>query len=235
MSEHPSGPAFVAGATGYTGRAVVAALRASGRETYAHVRPDSGALPRWRRDFGALGALVDTTPWETAALTRRLAELRPSAVFALLGTTRHRGSTDGGTYESVDYGLTAMLLEAVRAAELRPRFVYLSAIGVRPGGRQGSYMEVRWRFEQALVHADVPYTIARPSFITGPDREDSRPMERLGAGLGDAVLGLVGVLGGRALEARLSSTTSEVLGPALARLAFDPAAANTIAEGAALR
>lgn len=227
--------AFVAGATGYTGRAVVAALRGAGCTVHAHVRPDSSSLERWRGEFGALGAKVDTTPWDAAALAERLAELRPGAVFALLGTTRQRGAKDGGTYETVDFGLTAMLLEAVQKADLRPRFVYLSATGVRPGGRPGSYMEVRWRFEQALMRSGVPYTIARPAIITGPDREGSRPMERLGASVGDGLLGLVGALGGRGLEARFRSTTAGRLGAALSRLAFDPAAANTIAEGGVLR
>ncbi|MBA3548122.1 MAG: hypothetical protein H0T76_16695 [Nannocystis sp.] len=38
--------AWVAGATGYTGRALVAALRAQNITTHAHVRPDSPALER---------------------------------------------------------------------------------------------------------------------------------------------------------------------------------------------
>lgn len=227
--------AFVAGATGYTGRAVVAALRRAGLETLAHVRPDSSALARWQAEFGALGATVDTTPWSVEALTRTFERARPTRVFALLGTTRHRGAKDGGTYASVDYGLTAMLLAAAKAAGLAPRFVYLSSMGVGPGGRRDSYLEVRWRFEQELIASGLPYVIARPSFITGPDRDESRPMERFGAGLGDAVLGLAGALGGRGLRDKYASTTAEILGGALVRLARSPTAANTIAEGAALR
>lgn len=227
--------AFVAGATGYTGRAVVAALRRAGAETLAHVRPDSSALARWQAEFGALGATVDTTPWSVEALTRTFERTRPTSVFALLGTTRRRGAQDGGTYASVDYGLTAMLLAAVKAAGIAPRFVYLSSMGVGPGGRRDSYLEVRWRFEQALIASGVPFVIARPSFITGPDREESRPMERIGARVGDAVLGLAGALGGRGLRDKYGSTTAEILGGALVRLARSPSAANTIAEGADLR
>ena len=209
MSSHSL--AFVAGATGYTGRSVVMALRDAHVSTLAHVRPDSASLGRWRQSFSALGATVDTTPWDLAALTQTFATRRPTVVFGLLGTTRHRGAADGGTYESVDYGLTAMLLDAALAAGIRPRFVYLSSLGVRDGGSPGSYLEVRWRFEQKLIASGLPYVIARPSFITGPDREESRPMERFGARMGDGVLGLVGALGGRSLQARFASTTAEIL------------------------
>jgi nucleoside-diphosphate-sugar epimerase len=78
---------FVAGATGLTGRAVVAELRARGWSAIAHVRPDSGALESWRANFDAIGAEIDTTAWEQDALTATLRERAPSVVFALLGTT----------------------------------------------------------------------------------------------------------------------------------------------------
>jgi uncharacterized protein YbjT (DUF2867 family) len=226
--------AFVAGATGYTGRAVVAALRARGVPTAAHVRPDSPQLERWRADFGALGAEVDATPWDAEALTATFRARRPTLLFALLGTTRTRAAREGASYETVDYGLTAMLLRAALAADLRPRFVYLSAAGVGPRAA-GAYMQVRWRFERELAASGVPYTIARPSFITGPDRDEDRPAERFAARASDGLLALAGALGGRKLRDRYHSTTNAVLGEALVRLALDPAAANSIAEGAALR
>lgn len=226
--------AFVAGATGYTGRAVVSALRARGLATRAHVRPDSRELPRWRSQFEGQGAEVDTTPWTLPAFTEAFAARPPALLFALLGTTRHRSAQEGASYETVDYGLSHLLLEAALAAGARPRFVYLSAVGARPG-RRGSYMEVRWRFERELIASGLPYTIARPSFITGRDRDEDRPMERLGASVGDAALSLAAALGGRALRDRYAATTPEILANALVRLALDPAAANTLAEGADLR
>ena len=65
-------PVCVAGATGLTGREVVAQLRQRGVPTVAHVRPDSPRLDEWRARFEALGATVDTTPWAPDPLTRRL-------------------------------------------------------------------------------------------------------------------------------------------------------------------
>ncbi len=222
-----SGRAFVAGATGYVGREVVAALRAAGVETVAHVRPDSPRLAEWTRRFAALGATVDSTPWEEAPLRDRLVALTPTHVFALLGTTRARAraadqaGAPAADYEAVDYGLTAMLLRAAQAVGPRPRFVYLSAAGVREG-TGNAYLAARVRVERELRGAGVHYVIARPAFVTGDDREESRPAERWGAMVGDAALAVVGRLGGRALEARWSSITGASLARGLVRVAFDP-------------
>ena len=94
--------AFVAGATGYTGREVVRVLRESGVSTVAHVRPDSPRLAEWRARFGALGAEVDTTPWDAPAMATTLARVQPAIVFALLGTTRRRAraAAERGAAES---------------------------------------------------------------------------------------------------------------------------------------
>ncbi len=230
--------AFVAGATGYTGREVVRALRARGVETAAHVRPDSASLAAWRERFAGQGASLDTTPWEPAAMAETLRRLRPDLVFALLGTTRARGRVAAArgavdTYESVDYGLTRLLLDAAVAAGHGPRFVYLSSVGVGPGSRN-PYLAVRARLEADLRASGLPFTIARPSFITGPDRDEDRPMERLGAGAVDAVASALGALGLRSVE-RWRSTTPGTLAGALVRLALDPAAAGRVVESEALR
>ncbi|MEX2467254.1 MAG: NAD-dependent epimerase/dehydratase family protein, partial [Gemmatimonadota bacterium] len=121
--------AFVADATGYTGRSVVPTLRARGIEAVAHVRPDSRSLAHWRTVFTSQGASVDTSPWSPQGIAGAMASHRPDFVFALIGTTAKRGKVDGSTYESVDYGLTVMLLEAAAAMEPRHCFVYLSVAG----------------------------------------------------------------------------------------------------------
>lgn len=240
--EIPGG--FVAGATGYVGRVVVAELaRDAGTEraarVVAHVRPDSSALAAWRVRFNALGAAVDTTLWDEDAMAATLARVRPAAVFALLGTTRRRAAASGDTYESVDYGLTALLFRAtVRAAATAsaapPRFVYLSALGANAGSRN-PYLAARGRFEAELRAGPLPWTVVRPSFITGPDRAESRPMERLGAAALDTLLAPVTLLGGRRIADRYRSITGAALARQLVRLAADPAAAGRVVEGDALR
>ncbi len=234
--------AFVAGATGYTGQRVVTALRGRHIDTVAHVRPDSADLARWTGRFKDLGASIDTTPWDDGAMAATLARLRPTLVFALLGTTRARmravaargGDPDEAGYEAVDYGLTALLLRAAAGCGTSPRFVYLSAAGVGPAART-AYTRVRHRAEAEIEASGLPYTIARPSFITGPDRDEDRPAERLGAMLVDAALFAAGTLGARRLQRRYGSTDASTLAAALVRLALDPAAASTTVESEDLR
>ncbi len=234
---------FVAGATGYTGREVVRLLAArDGVNVVAHVRPDSGALDDWRRRFTDLGVIVDTTEWDEAAMTASLAEVRPDVVFALLGTLRARmneAEAEGRdpaahSYEAVDYGLTALLMRACVAAEVTPRFVYLSSAGVREGA-PGAYLQVRHRMETELIDCGLPYTIARPSIISGPDRPEPRPFERLGAGLADTALFVAGAFGATKFRDRYHSTDAATLAGALVRLAFDEDSMNRIVESEDLR
>lgn len=230
--------AFVAGATGFTGRAVVEQLVARGVRTVAHVRPDSSQREQWSTRWRTLGAEVDATPWETAALTETLARLHPTMVFALLGTTRARARTEGRgaveAYEAIDYGLTMMLRDAAEACGHRPRFVYLSSAGLSEGTKN-PYMRVRVRVERALREGALPYTIARPSFITGPDRDEPRLGERIGAGVADGVLGFAGLLGARKLRDRYRSISNVELAAGLVRVAMDPACDGRVVDAEALR
>lgn len=234
MSEH----AFVAGATGYTGRAVVSELRTRGLQTTAHVRPDSSSLPRWTEQFGAQDAAVDTTAWELAAMTETLARVQPTVVFALLGTTRKRAANEGmdavAGYERVDYGLSKLLLDACRSAAPEARFVYLSSLGVKEGTRN-PYLSARARVERALRDSGQPYTIARPSFIAGPDREEDRLAERAGAAVADAVLTAAGWLGARRTRDRFQSMDAATLAAGLVQAALDPQGRDAVLEADALR
>ena len=215
--------AFVAGATGLTGREVVRVLRERGVDVHAHVRPDSRELDGWRRRFGALGAEVDTTPWTDDAMRARLTVLAPTHVFALLGTTKKRGRASGNTdtYESVDYGLSATLLRAAVACGSRPRFVYLSSMGVTTTTKN-PYLVVRHRLETELRASGLPWFAARPSFIVG-NRDEGRPLEKVGSAVGDGLLALVGLLGAKKMRESYRSQTGAELAQALVKLALDEA------------
>lgn len=230
--------AFVAGATGFTGREVVRALVERGIRAVAHVRPDSSQLDSWRDRFAAMGAEVDAAEWEESAMTATLSRLMPTHVFALLGTTRARmrqgADPKARSYATVDYGLTALLLRAAIACGSRPGFVYLSAAGVKPNSRT-AYHAARARAEAEIITSGLPYLIARPSFITGPGRDEPRPGERYGSALIDALLFLAGRLGAKKFAARYASTTNLVLAQALVRLALDPASKNKFFESESLR
>lgn len=232
--------AFVAGATGYTGREVVRVLRERGLQVVAHVRPDSSQLAEWRDRFTALGATVDTTPWEPGPMTETMQRLRPDLVFALLGTTSSRARaarTRTGadeSYEAIDYGLTMLLYAAANGSGAGPRFVYLSAAGVRDEGGN-AYLRARSRVERALREGSLPYTIARPSFITGPDRDEFRLGERVGATVADGLLTIAAWFGGKRIRDRYRSTTNAALARALVAVALDPASAGRTIESESLR
>jgi len=230
--------AFVVGATGLVGREVVAALRARDIETVAHVRPDSPRLAEWQQRFAALGAETDATPFEPEAFAATFQRRPPRLVFALLGTTRKRMAREGGDYQSIDFGLTRLAIEAAAATELARkyidfRFVYLSSIGVDPDTRN-PYLKARADAEACLKSSGLPHTIARPSIILG-DRDETRPGEAIAGAVARAALGLLGALGARRLRDTYTSTTAPVLAEALVRLSLNPAWAGKVAEGADLR
>jgi nucleoside-diphosphate-sugar epimerase len=228
---------FVAGATGFTGREVVRLLVDRGERVVAHVRPDSSRLEEWRERLSTMGAQVDTAAWETDAMTDAVRRAAPERVFALLGTTGKRARGEGMSrdeaYRRVDVGLTLLLLEAVRSSGLRPRFVYLSSIGTSSRAAS-SYLRARAEVEAALRASGLPFTVARPSFITGPDRDDDRPLERAAAAVAGGLLAVAGSLGARRLQARYRPTSNTALAEALVRVALDPTAEGKVLEGADL-
>jgi uncharacterized protein YbjT (DUF2867 family) len=232
--------AFVAGATGYTGRHVVERLRAAGHEVIAHVRPDSSGLDTWRTRFEAMGARVDTSAWEADAMRAALVAHAPTHVFSLLGTTQHRmkqlaaagQDAEAASYERVDYGLSALLIEAAGAVQPAPRFVYLSSMGV--SSTPGAYMEARRKVEALLRSSGLPATIARPGIITGEDRGEDRPGERFGGIIAGGVFGALRALGAKKLANLYLPVTGDQLAHALVTLALDDAGVGVF-EADALR
>jgi uncharacterized protein YbjT (DUF2867 family) len=215
--------AFVLGATGFVGREVVRQLCVRGTPTFAHVRPDSSKLTDWQARFGELGATVDTTAWDAAALAARLRDLAPAQLYILIGTTRSKAKTDaiaGDIDDQVDLGLTKIAVEAARASAHQPRLVYLSSVGADHSARS-AYLRARGKAEDAVMGAGLPWVIARPSIITG-ERDEPRVGERAAAVVGDGLLAVVGVLGGRKLRDRYRSTTDDILASALIRIGEAP-------------
>lgn len=233
--------AFVAGATGYTGQHVLRELRARGIETHAHLRPGSSRAAALKALCEETGALPVELPFEEAPLRDHLAAHPPDIVFALIGTTRRqaaREGLEGAIYERIDFGLTDILRAATEASGARPLFVYLSAMGVHAGSRS-PYMRARWRAEEALRTSPLRSLVARPGFISGPDRDEGRPLERAAAWSTDAALSLVGALGASSLRDRWAPISGAELGRALVHLAtasagVDGGDAHQVVELAAL-
>ncbi len=222
MNAVPSLRFFVAGATGYVGNAVVREGLARGVQVCAHVRPDSPALDAWYERFLESGATVDCSAWSAAALSAAFEERLPTHVFFLVGTTRARMRSKPAlaeSYASVDLALLERLLAAARSLLHAPRFVYLSSLGAGPGAR-GDYLRTRTQAEEAVRTSGLPWTIARPSVITGPDRADSRPLERLAGSLFAGAARAGGLLLGGAFRDRWRPTDASELAHGLVRAAL---------------
>lgn len=238
--ENDSPRIFIAGATGYTGRALVEHALDAGCETIAHIRPNSRKLDDYRHDFEDLGARVDTTPWDVEAMAKTLSATGPTHVFFVIGTTkkRMRNEQTDASYEAVDYGLVTLLLDAIadKGADTgaAPRFVYLSAQGVKKGART-AYYRARWKAEEAVRQSGLPYVIARPGFISGTNRRESRPMERLGVVVGDAAARLAGALGATDFRDRYLSRDNEQMARELLAVGLSDQAANRHFDSEELR
>jgi uncharacterized protein YbjT (DUF2867 family) len=179
-----------------------------------------------------MGAVVDSTAWNLEAMRETMRHCRPDVAFALLGTTRARAKAAAAagadaSYEAVDYGMTHIVVEALRAEVPSSKVVYLSAIGARTDTRN-AYLRVRGCIEAELMTSGLTYVIARPLFISGPDREVSRPTERIATIVTDGLLNVVGMIAGSSVQDRFRSITAERLARALIGAADDPLASNTI-------
>ena len=107
---------------------------------------------------------------------------------------------------------------AAKTATPETGLVYLSALGASATGN--AYLRVRATVEAALLSGPNPFTVVRPSVITGPDRAEARPAERVGAAFGDALAALLRVIGKR----RRAATLASISGPELARILVELAA-----------
>jgi uncharacterized protein YbjT (DUF2867 family) len=146
--------AFVAGATGYTGRALM--------ELFAREKTDWRARPHARAAGKIEGAVV-CDPRDVAALTDGLRGC--DAVVQLIGTVKARFAD--GDYDDIDYGTTVALGEAAKAAGV-PRLLLLSSVGA--GSPRGRYLAVKRKTEEWVEKSGLEYTIVRPSMIAGEGR-----------------------------------------------------------------
>ena len=140
---------FIAGASGATGRLVVALASAQGLDFLAHERPKPGRVSSRGTAVLAL----------TNAEALKAALQGYTTVLQLIGTTRQRFAT-GDTYESSDIGTTRALVEAARATGV-DHLVLLSSAGA--GLPLGAYLRAKAAAEQLVQTSGIPWTVFRPS------------------------------------------------------------------------
>lgn len=196
---------FVAGASGATGRLVVALATEQGLEVVAHLRPKPGRLPSANT---AIFSLSDTEALKAA--------LRGcTTVLQLIGTTRQRFAS-GDTYETSDIGTTRALVGAGREAAI-DHVVLLSSAGA--GYPLGAYLRSKAAGERLVQTSSLPWTIFRPSaFIS--DSQKPPP----------AFAALTRALGLR----RFEPIALPLLARGLVRSAKERAPLETVLEGNAL-
>jgi uncharacterized protein YbjT (DUF2867 family) len=113
-----------------------------------------------------------------------------------------------------------MVLEEVKNASLSPRLLYLSSIGAKED-TSNDYLRARGRIEAELAASGLSSVAVRASFISGEDRADSRPMERVSAVLTGSALKLVRMVGAKSLHERYQPRSAADVARLLVDCAFD--------------
>ena len=172
--------ALVAGATGLVGGHLVRQLADDPRYSAVRALVRRPLPPALDLD-GVRAVLVDYDHLDDHAR-----DLLADHVFCALGTTiRDAGSREA--FRTVDLRYPAALARLARLAGAR-HFSLVSAVGARPDSRI-FYNRTKGEAEEAVRQAGYPSgAILRPSMLGG-DREDRRPLERLGQRIAAAIPG----------------------------------------------
>lgn len=156
---------FVAGATGFLGRALAAQdPEEHGVDLVLQARPGS----RGRKHLEGDERLREVDLEDRDALEGALREC--DAVIQLIGSRKKRFD-EIGDYEAVDYGTTATLVGAARRTGI-DHFVMVSSVGA--GRPVGAYLKWKKKAEDVVRDSGIAATVTRPGWLGGdkefPDR-----------------------------------------------------------------
>lgn len=145
---------FVAGATGYIGRRLCAALVQRGHQVIALARPESQVkVPQGCRVV--LGNALDADSYA--------AEVPPHCVFVHLVGVAHPSPAKAQQFIDVDLAsVRASLTAAKRAAH----FVYVSV--AQPAPVMAAYVRARQAAERLIAQSGLNASILRPWYVLGP-------------------------------------------------------------------
>jgi NADH dehydrogenase len=146
---------LLTGGTGFVGRHVLQALRASGRPVRCLVRNPSKA---------GLDCEVVQGDMTDAESLRRATDGVETVVHLV---AIRQGSDE--KFERIMVQGTRDLLAAAKDAAVG-RFIHMSALGTSEESKDlVPYYRAKWEMEQAVQGSGLPYVIFRPSFVFGQD------------------------------------------------------------------
>jgi uncharacterized protein YbjT (DUF2867 family) len=147
---------FIAGGTGYIGRAVIPLLVARGHSIKALVRPGSeGKLPD-----GAIAVVGDALQKQTFA-----GAVPPSDTFLQLVGVAHPSPSKATEFRKIDLASACASADAARSAGVA-HFVYLSV--AQPAPAMKEYVAARAQAEAAIRATGLAATFLRPWYVLGP-------------------------------------------------------------------
>jgi uncharacterized protein YbjT (DUF2867 family) len=147
---------FLAGGTGYMGRALIPRLAAQGHDVRALARPGSeGKLPPGCTPV--LGNALDGASFRD--------QVRGADTWVHLIGTSHPSPWKAEQFRAVDLASVRAAVEAAGAASIR-HFVYVSV--AQPAPVMKAYIEVRAECEALIRASGIPATILRPWYVLGP-------------------------------------------------------------------
>jgi len=155
---------FLTGATGYVGRQVVRDLVKAGYAVAALVR--KGSEPKLPEGIAESITVVngDIQKPESYRDALQLCD----AIINLPGLLREFPN-EGITFEGVHFLGTKLLVDEAKTLGT-PRFIQMSALGVRQGATT-KYQETKFRAEEYLKASKLRWTIFRPSLMFGNEKE----------------------------------------------------------------
>ena len=147
---------FIAGGTGYLGRALGARLVGRGHEVRGLVRRGSeGRLPEGCERV--VGDALDASSYAAA--------LPPSETFVQLVGVPRPSPAKARQFREIDLVAGRASVEAARTAGIR-HFVYVSV--AQPAPVMKAYQAVRAEVESLLRDSGVSATVLRPWYVLGP-------------------------------------------------------------------
>lgn len=147
---------FIAGATGYLGRALIPALLARGHQVRALARAESvQRVPR--------GAEI--VVGEALASATYANAIAPADTFVHLLGTPHPNPAKAASFQAVDLASVDAALAAALQAGVR-HFIYVSV--AQPAPIMQAYIAVRQAGEARIRASGIPATILRPWYVLGP-------------------------------------------------------------------